>query len=361
MTDKQKNLDFQVRKDDFHETRQVETPTPLPQPGQVVLKVHSFAVTANNITYAAFGDAMGYWQFYPAEDGWGRIPVWGYADVVASEHADIKTGERLFGYWPMAQYAVLTPAHVDAATVVEGARQRQQLNPFYNRYQRCGADPDYVETQEDWNSIFRPLGLTAFLLDEHLAEQEFWGATNVVLSSASSKTSYSLAHFLQQRDGCEVTGLTSPSNVEFVRKLDCYDQVVDYAELETLAADAPTVFVDMAGDAEVRQRLHAHYGRALKQSITVGGTHWTAIAPPMGLAGPEPTFFFAPSHIGERIKQWGPDEFQKRFASAWTILLPKVKAGIQLVQINGMEGLEDVYRAMLDGTAAANKGYIINP
>ena len=43
------------------------------------LAIVSFALTANNITYAAFGDAMNYWQFFPVpgDDGaaWGCIPV----------------------------------------------------------------------------------------------------------------------------------------------------------------------------------------------------------------------------------------------------------------------------------------------
>ena len=40
--------------------------------GQVRLRVEHFALTANNITYAAFGAAMNYWQFFPTDDdGWG--------------------------------------------------------------------------------------------------------------------------------------------------------------------------------------------------------------------------------------------------------------------------------------------------
>ncbi len=293
-------------------------------------------------------------------EGWGRIPVWGYADVVASEHADIDTGERLFGYWPMSRYALLTPAQVDASTVVEGAPQRQQLNPFYNRYMRCAADPAYQADQEDWHSVFRPLGITGFLLDAFLGEHDFWGAQTVMLSSASSKTATCLAHFLHARGDCEVLGLTSASNLEYVRNSGCYDRVLEYAEIESHPAETPTVFVDMAGDAEVLARVHEHFNTSLCKSITVGGTHWQAIAAPQALPGPEPEFFFAPSHIQDRIKDWGPGEFQQRFARAWSLLLPKVQAGIDLVHGEGMDALEDVYRAMLEGTAAADKGYIIS-
>ena len=33
------------------------------QPGQVRLHIERFALTSNNITYAAMGEAMAYWQF----------------------------------------------------------------------------------------------------------------------------------------------------------------------------------------------------------------------------------------------------------------------------------------------------------
>ena len=57
---------------------------PQAAPGEVVLRLDRFALTTNNITYAAFGDAMQYWAFFPTgHDGWGYMPVWGFADVVS--------------------------------------------------------------------------------------------------------------------------------------------------------------------------------------------------------------------------------------------------------------------------------------
>jgi hypothetical protein len=45
--------------------------------GEARLRIDGFALTANNITYAAFGDAMKYWEFFPTGDAaWGNIPVW---------------------------------------------------------------------------------------------------------------------------------------------------------------------------------------------------------------------------------------------------------------------------------------------
>src|SRR3712207_7802692 len=55
-------------------------------PSTTLFRSDRFGLTANNVTYAVMGDAIGYWSLFPAsEDGWGRVPVWGYGDVVASD------------------------------------------------------------------------------------------------------------------------------------------------------------------------------------------------------------------------------------------------------------------------------------
>src|SRR3569832_1804759 len=78
--------------------------------GEVRVRIDSFALTANNITYAAYGDSMSYWRFFPSgEEGWGIVPVWGFGTVVQSQHPGIAVGERLYGYWPMGDSAVLQP------------------------------------------------------------------------------------------------------------------------------------------------------------------------------------------------------------------------------------------------------------
>ena len=74
--------------------------------GEALLAVESFALTANNVTYGADGDMIGYWKFVPAPEGQGRIPVWGFARVVRSNAADAPVGLRLYGYWPMSSHTV---------------------------------------------------------------------------------------------------------------------------------------------------------------------------------------------------------------------------------------------------------------
>ena len=75
---------------------------------QVRLRIERFALTANNVTYAASSFAIGYWQFFHvAEDGYGLVPVWGFANVIESASEVVAAGDRFFGFYPMASELVV--------------------------------------------------------------------------------------------------------------------------------------------------------------------------------------------------------------------------------------------------------------
>src|SRR6476661_3780786 len=118
-----------VRKDKLAETRlRVRDDEPLAD-GQVRIAIDRLALTANNITYAAFGEAMDYWRFFPSgEEGWGIVPVWGFGRVVQSSHPGVATGERLYGYWPLATSAVLQPDRLSAQGFRDAAPHRAGLH-----------------------------------------------------------------------------------------------------------------------------------------------------------------------------------------------------------------------------------------
>jgi hypothetical protein len=87
-------MDFLIAKDDLHRCRFDDDPAPQPGDGQALLRIETFGLTSNNITYATFGEAMSYWSFFPAEDGCGRMPVWGFAEVLDSAVAELEPGTR---------------------------------------------------------------------------------------------------------------------------------------------------------------------------------------------------------------------------------------------------------------------------
>lgn len=359
-------FDFVVRRNDLrcYEFRPASSPSSVTlAAGQVLLEVDAFGLTANNITYAVFGDAMKYWNFFPAPEGWGRVPVWGFATVGRSSHSEIAVGERVYGYLPMSSYFVADAGRVTASGFSDMAAHRQEMDAFYNLYLRTATDPGYDPSREAEQMLLRPLFFTGFLIDDFLTDNDFFGARRVVLSSASSKTSIALAHQLFQhgRERCEVIGLTSERNLPFVESLGCHHRVLAYTDIESLDASVPTVFVDMAGDADVTTRIHRHFGDALKYSSQVGGTHWERLAFGIEVPGPTPTLFWAPGQLAKRMGDWGPDGFQQRAGGAWKRFLTWLDGLITVERAGGREAIERVYRMTLEGRADPRKGYILSP
>ena len=101
MTAELQRSDFVVRRDDLTRAEVHTGEVPSAGDGEALIRVDRFALTANNVTYGVAGDSIGYWQFFPASDGWGRIPVWGFGDVIDSHVEGLPAGERLYGYFPM--------------------------------------------------------------------------------------------------------------------------------------------------------------------------------------------------------------------------------------------------------------------
>ena len=151
-----------VRQKQLSETRLHTANAAALADGQVRVRVDHFALTANNITYAAMGDMLEYWKFFPADEaGWGIVPVWGFAAVVESTHADVSVGERLYGYWPMASHAVLSPHRTSPTGFSDGAAHRAGLHAVYNQYLRSSTDPFYQQDTEDVQALLRPLFITS--------------------------------------------------------------------------------------------------------------------------------------------------------------------------------------------------------
>ena len=362
---------FLVKKDTLARTALREHPDQPLAGGQVRVAVETFALTSNNITYAAFGDAMNYWAFFPTgEEGWGSIPVWGFGNVVQSGHPGVAVGERLYGYFPMASHAVLEPARLSPLGFKEGAAHRAGLHAVYNQYQRCASDPFYTPQTEDIQALLRPLFTTSWLIDDFLADNAYFGATSqvaakgvVLLSSASSKTAYGTAYALAQRTGIEVVGLTSSPNKVFCNSLGCYDRVLAYDQLDQIAADAPCVYVDFAGNAALRLAVHSRFSR-LAYSCSIGGTHVEQLGGGKNLPGPRPTLFFAPAQIAKRHADWGAQVFGQRLVAAWTAFVRKISdpaaPWLLAQQHRGPAAVSAAYQQVLAGRGDPRQGHMLS-
>jgi hypothetical protein len=340
-------------------------------PGQVRLAVEAFSLTANNITYAAFGEAMKYWQFFPSGDAaLGCLPVWGFATVSESRAEGVAPGRRVWGYYPAGTHLVVAPSKVSASGFVDGSAHRQELAAVYNQYVFCDADPAWRPELEGMQAVLRPLFLTAFLLDDFLADNEFFGAGQVLLSSASSKTAQGTAYCLAKRRGMpgapRIVGLTSAAHVGFVHSLGCYDAVLTYDQLTTLEPQTATVYVDFAGDAELRRRIHTHFADALRFSSSIGGTHWSALGSARDLPGPGPVLFFAPAQVKARSapppQGWGAAELQRRMGQAWAQFIGQVHehGWVRIMMRPGTQAALQAYRDMLAGRTDAREGLMLD-
>jgi hypothetical protein len=359
-----KSTQLIVARDDLQQCKFVDTSLPaiadLPEESLLV-KVDRFAFTANNITYAMAGDQLKYWHLFPAPPGFGNIPVWGFGDVIASLHPNISEGERLFGYFPMATHLVIEAADVSKRGLRDAAPHRQVAAPVYNAYSRVGGDPAFAGRQGDYQALLRPLFMLSFLVDDLLAENQFFGASGVILSSASSKTAFGLAHLLHtQRQPIRVTGLTSSGNTEFVRSLGCYDDVVTYDAVSSMPTDQTAVFVDMAGSAKLRGDLHRRFGDRLTYSMRVGLTHMDAAQDEPDLPGAKPTWFFAPDQIRKRAREWGPGGIDTRFGAAWSGLVPMLDRWIAVRCGRGEAAVKRVYLDTLNGRIPPDQAHILS-
>ena len=352
---------FEVRRDDLRTHRLTTDPLPDLAPGQALLRVESFGLSANNVTYGATGEALGYWRFFPAgEEGWGRIPVWGFARVVASEAEGLSPGTRIYGYLPFGTHLVVEPGRVGRHGFTDTAEHRRDLPAVYNSYRLVDTDPLHDPGAEDVQAVFFPLFATSFMLEDFLADNDDFGAEQIVLSSASSKTSVGVALCAARRDGPQprLVALTSAGNAAFVAGLGCYDAVTTYDDLESLPI-VPTVYLDMAGDGDLRARVHEHFGDRLRYSSAVGLAHWEATPTSKGLPGPKPTFFFAPTQIAKRMGEWGPAGYQDRLTAAWRDMVAGVRERFTFVPAAGLDAGAAIFAELVEGGSRPEEAFVV--
>jgi hypothetical protein len=352
--------DFLVKRDDLRECRVVDSPPPEIGPGEALLRVDSFGLTSNNVTYAVFGEAMHYWNFFPTEEeGWGRVPMWGFAEVERSEAVGVEPGTRLFGYLPPSSYLTVTPADASETGFVDASPHRAALPSAYHRYLATGADPFYRADTEAMQMLLRPLFFTSFLIDDLLDDEELTGRGPILISSASSKTAIAAAFLLARRDGVELVALTSPRGVEFVEDLGIYGRTVAYDAIGSLDR-GPATFVDIAGDGEVRHAVHSHYGDELVHSMAVGVTHWEDFGAGAGeLPGPQPKFFFAPDRVTKRADDWGRAGLETRVADTWHPFCEWTAGWLGPIPGSGFDAVRAAYLDVIDGKVDPNKAHVL--
>ena len=315
--------------------------------GEAQLLVERFSLSTNNVTYAIKGEELGYWRLFPAPLGWGVIPAWGHARVVGSRAPSLPEGQRVFGLVPTGTYFTVRPA-AHPLGFVDAASHRAELARTYNRYLTVAGEDNETAL------VMRPLFVTSVLLDLLLSEMAPDRVQTVVLTSASSKTAYGLAHLLSERP-VQTIGLTSAGRLAWVGSLELYDAVLAYDDLHDLRTQHGAVFVDFAGDGPIVRKVHEQLGETLTRSILVGFTHSQAKADQEPLPGPAPEVFFAPDDIARRGRELG-----QRYAAAWERFAPIAERTVRIERVTDGDQLVRLYLALLEGTADPAAGYVVS-
>ena len=351
---------FEVQKADISKFRLSEEPLPELTEGEVLVKVDSFALTANNITYGIVGEKIGYWKFFPAADDWGVIPVWGFANVVESRHPDLPVGERLYGYFPMGSHLLMRPGGIKPVRMFDSMPHRQGLPLVYNAYSRTSGEPAYDASMDDERMLLYPLYATSYCLYDAMRGAAYHGASQIAVPSASSKTAIGLAYALRlDSDGPSLVGVTSSGNRAMVEALGLYDEVFTYDDMSSMDASQPTLIIDMSGNGSVLSDLHEMLGDNMRFTSNVGLTHYDANSMGSHFIRERSAMFFAPEHIRKRVEELGPGEFERRTFGFWQDAADKSRDWLKLQHVAGAAGLEDVYRQVLEGRAAPNEGIIV--
>jgi hypothetical protein len=329
--------------------------------GYVLVKVEQFAFTANNMTYALIGGATGwYWDFFPAPRGWGRIPVWGFGKVVASEIGNVEIGEELFGYFPMSTHALLKPGKIRSDGLHDASEHRAHLSPAHNYYVRTLANPAFDSRSKREIMLLRPLFFASFLVHDLLAERVSADADTIAITSASSKTAVGLAHLLSTRkiSTCHIVGLTSKRNLDFARGIGVYDRVVAYDDAEILTSGSAAV-VDFSGDSALIRKLLDALGTRAVFLCLVGYTHWDRRSLDI-VEDAKLVRFFAPDQIRKRAREWGAGEFNRRYSEALAAYIRHSRGWLHIVEGFGPKKVGEVFERVSRNQVRPDEGNVLS-
>ena len=355
---------FQVRKDDLSDTRLVDGPLPELSDGEVLAQVERFALTANNITYGIVGERIGYWNFFPPlnndDGGWGMIPAWGFAEVVQSRMAEVPEGSWLYGYFPTATHLVMRPTGVSTRGLIDASAHRQVLPPVYNGYARVGA-PSGDTVEDDERALLQPLYLTSYCLHDFFAGNDWFGARQLVVVGASSKTAIGVAYALADDENAPRSiAVTSGRNGDMVRALGIYDTVLSYDALDAIDNTVPTAIIDLSGSGPVLSDLHTHLGDRMRYCSNVGVTHWSENEMGPGFIRERSAMFFAPEHIRKRATEIGAREFEQQADAFWRAAAHKSRSWLTIEAVRGLDDMPLVFDALRGGKIAAQTGLAVH-
>eukprot|EP01111_Echinosteliopsis_oligospora_P017412 TRINITY_DN7523_c0_g1_i1.p1 TRINITY_DN7523_c0_g1~~TRINITY_DN7523_c0_g1_i1.p1 ORF type:complete len:388 (-),score=99.03 TRINITY_DN7523_c0_g1_i1:50-1213(-) len=373
----EENKSLVVKQTDIQQPMLINSPLPHLKPEQVLIRVEKFGFSTNNITYAALGNHphFRYFEFFPIpadtekklSESHGNVPVWGFGTIFQSTHPSLKVGERIYGYYPIAKYVWLpvSPNHIVPDCFFASRDHLPKDRKPYNQYYRCQNDSMYVKEKEDYIMLYRPLFWTSFWCDDWLDLNKYFGGKTVVISSASSKTSFCLGYLLQKsnainKSSLRVVGLTSPSNVSFSKSLGIYDEIYTYDDLKKIDVNnGPFVYIDVTGNPKLYASLIDHLGQTrICKAVSLGMTQPNAATEGLGFRGME--MFFTPEWMKKRREISSVSDITKKMTRAWSWLMTDCNKWVKMRQVVGEEEVEKEYIEVAKGKMDPNTGLVFS-
>jgi len=267
----------------------------------------------------------------------------------------------------MAKYICLpiSPLHIVPEFFFVSRDHLPKDRKPYNQYYRCANDPQYDQQMEDFIMLFRPLFWTSFWCHDWMSLNSWFGAKTVIISSASSKTSFCLAYLAKknttnQQSPLHIIGLTSKSNTNFTKSLGLYDEVLTYKQIKDIdVSRAPFAYVDVTGNPELYSSLVFHIGKPkLVKAVSLGMTQHDSASEGVGFKGLE--IFFTPEWMKKRRESLSVEDIVNITGRAWEWLLEDCEKWIKIKKMNGKDEVESGYKEVLTGKVSPDYGFVFS-
>ncbi|KAH7393903.1 hypothetical protein DE146DRAFT_111175 [Phaeosphaeria sp. MPI-PUGE-AT-0046c] len=382
-------------------------------PSSISIRPLILGLTTNNLTYARFGAFMGWYDIYPLPSSvpppftdtstFGRVPAWGYAEIVASNVPGIDAGMSVYGFLPIGtttetfsvEFATHAGAKMSTQLVVTSAH-RQHVWKVYNRYHLCAPLAQLVAERDGgidnlgWDALMQGLFATGYNMNRHaFAWEEDWrihpsgegewtaedadleGSVVVVLN-ASGKTARGFSHCLRQDRPNEyqpkaIVGVGSEASVGVLRESGLYNKVVTNEDaeetrkwIEEQGAKRVVLFEFGArpGAEDAWKTALTASGVPLK-CITVGGEVKVLDREMLGkrLASRGKVTAVNASVLREKGIELHGEKYFEDFYTAWEEF-KRTSKGMKIEWAEGVEAWRDGWEAFCNDEVRADRGLV---
>ena len=149
-------------------------------PDSIRARTRLVSLTANNLTYARHAFIANWWDAFPVPTFlpspyndttvYGIVPVWGYAEITASQITGLEVGMILYGFWPSSTLPVdlqLKPTE-PAGHYIDDTPHRQSMWSYYHRYTFTPQSLNLESPSLAAETVFRPLFECAHALNAYV-------------------------------------------------------------------------------------------------------------------------------------------------------------------------------------------------